>query len=60
MVKYATALRLGTAEQSRLRQDTLLFQQVLAEPTWASRLTDEDRRGLTALFWPGPTATNRC
>ncbi|GAA0279761.1 hypothetical protein GCM10010302_16840 [Streptomyces polychromogenes] len=24
---------------------------VLVEPTWASRLTDEDRRGLTALFW---------
>ncbi|MET8537976.1 Tn3 family transposase [Streptomyces sp. NPDC005065] len=31
--------------------NTLLLQQVLAEPAWASRLTDEDRRGLTALFW---------
>ncbi|MET8957224.1 hypothetical protein ACWEO4_42100 [Streptomyces sp. NPDC004393] len=27
------------------------MQQVLAEPAWASRLSDEDRRGLTALFW---------
>lgn len=31
--------------------DTLLLQQVLTEPAWASRLMDEDRRGLTALFW---------
>ncbi|MCX4821486.1 transposase [Streptomyces sp. NBC_01142] len=30
---------------------TLLLQQVLAEPAWAKKLTDEDRRGLTALFW---------
>ncbi|UXX91174.1 transposase [Streptomyces sp. AD2-2] len=30
--------------------NTLLLQQVLAEPAWASRLSDEDRRGLTALF----------
>ncbi|MCX5327955.1 hypothetical protein [Streptomyces sp. NBC_00140] len=28
-----------------------VVDQVLSEPTWASRLTDEDRRGLTALFW---------
>ncbi|MFE5038950.1 hypothetical protein [Streptomyces sp. NPDC056683] len=27
------------------------MQQVLAEREWASRLSDEDRRGLTALFW---------
>lgn len=26
-------------------------QQVLAEPAWAKRLSDEDRRGSTALFW---------
>ncbi|MER5183960.1 Tn3 family transposase [Streptomyces sp. NPDC002896] len=31
--------------------NTLLLQQVLAEPAWAHKLTDEDRRGLTALFW---------
>ncbi|EGX60665.1 MULTISPECIES: Tn3 family transposase [Streptomyces] len=31
--------------------NTLLLQQVLAEPEWADKLTDEDRRALTALFW---------
>lgn len=31
--------------------NTLLLQQVLAGPTWAKKLTAEDRRGLTALFW---------
>lgn len=31
--------------------NTLLLQNVLAEPKWAKKLTDEDRRGLTALFW---------
>jgi hypothetical protein len=31
--------------------NTLLLQQVLAEPAWAEKLGDEDRRGLTALFW---------
>ncbi|MCQ6553174.1 transposase [Streptomyces sp. C10-9-1] len=31
--------------------NTLLVQQVLADPAWAKKLSDEDRRGLTALFW---------
>ncbi|MEU9858021.1 Tn3 family transposase [Streptomyces sp. NPDC047974] len=31
--------------------NTLLVQQVLAEPAWAKKPNDEDRRGLTALFW---------
>jgi hypothetical protein len=30
---------------------TILVQRVLEEPSWASRLTDEDRRGLSPLFW---------
>ncbi|WP_329191751.1 MULTISPECIES: hypothetical protein [unclassified Streptomyces] len=30
---------------------TLLLQQALAEPAWAKKLSDEDRRGLTALLW---------
>ncbi|MER7694707.1 hypothetical protein [Streptomyces sp. NPDC097610] len=30
---------------------TLLVQQVLPEPAWANNLSDEVRRGLTALFW---------
>jgi hypothetical protein len=33
------------------RANTLLLQQVLAEPAWARKLSDEDQRGLTALFW---------
>ena len=31
--------------------NTLLVQNVLAEPEWAGRLTDADLRGLTPLFW---------
>ncbi|MFH8573247.1 hypothetical protein [Streptomyces sp. NPDC017993] len=31
--------------------NALLLQQVLAERAWAKKLSDEDRRGLTALFW---------
>jgi hypothetical protein len=31
--------------------NTLMVQDVLADPTWADRLTAEDRRGLTPLFW---------
>ncbi|MFB7998835.1 hypothetical protein ACFC4G_39165 [Streptomyces sp. NPDC056002] len=27
------------------------MQQILAEPAWAKKLSDEDRRGLSALFW---------
>ncbi|MER5218589.1 hypothetical protein ABT063_51065 [Streptomyces sp. NPDC002838] len=30
--------------------NTLLLQQVLAE-LWGKKVTDEDRSGLTALFW---------
>ena len=31
--------------------NTLMVQDVLADPTWAGRLTAEDRRGLAPLFW---------
>ncbi|MGX8903921.1 hypothetical protein ACR820_01340 [Streptomyces netropsis] len=31
--------------------NTLLVQQVLAEPAWSKKLSNEDRRGLTALSW---------
>ncbi|GAA0699916.1 hypothetical protein GCM10010193_63270 [Kitasatospora atroaurantiaca] len=27
------------------------MQQVLAEPKWAAKLTDADRRALSPLFW---------
>jgi TnpA family transposase len=31
--------------------NTLLVQKILAEPHWAQRLTDADRRALSPLFW---------
>ncbi len=31
--------------------NTLMLQDVLAEPAWAELLTPADRRGLTPLFW---------
>ena len=31
--------------------NTLLVQQVLADGEWSRRLTDQDRRGLSPLFW---------
>ncbi|MFJ7494484.1 Tn3 family transposase [Streptomyces sp. NPDC097727] len=37
--------------QSSLVYVNMLLQQVLAEPAWAKKISDEDRRGLTALFW---------
>ncbi|WP_326594636.1 Tn3 family transposase [Streptomyces sp. NBC_01803] len=44
-------LALHLLQSSLVHVNTLLLQQVLCEPTWASRLTEEDRRGLIALFW---------
>lgn len=31
--------------------NTLMLQEVLAEPVWGTHMTDEDRRGLTPLFY---------
>jgi hypothetical protein len=31
--------------------NTLLLQQILAEPEWSERMTSEDRRALSPLFW---------
>lgn len=44
-------LALHLLQSALVHVNTLLVQQVLAEPAWAKRLSDEDRRGLTALFW---------
>jgi TnpA family transposase len=30
--------------------NTLMIQDILADPAWAARLTDEDKRGLNPLF----------
>jgi hypothetical protein len=44
-------LALHLFQPSLVHIKTLLLQRVLAEPAWAKKLSDEDRRGLTALFW---------
>lgn len=31
--------------------NTLMVQEVLAEPQWSDSFTPADRRGLTPLFW---------
>jgi hypothetical protein len=31
--------------------NTLMLQDVLADPSWANQLKPADRRGLTPLFW---------
>lgn len=31
--------------------NTLMIQEVLAEPAWETRLTSDDRRGLTPLIY---------
>ncbi|WP_410540489.1 Tn3 family transposase [Streptomyces sp. KL2] len=47
----APMLVLHLLQSALVHVNTLLVQQVLAEPAWAKNLRDEDRRGLTALFW---------
>lgn len=44
-------LALHLLQSALVHVNSLLLQQVLAEPAWAKKLSDEDRRGLTALFW---------
>lgn len=44
-------LALHLLQSALVHVNTLLLQQVLAEPAWAKKLNAEDRRGLTALFW---------
>ncbi|MBB4779073.1 TnpA family transposase [Streptomyces rapamycinicus] len=44
-------LTLHLLQSALVHVNTLLLQQALAEPEWAGRLTAEDRRALTALFW---------
>lgn len=44
-------LVLHLLQSSLVHINTLLRQRVLAEPAWAKKLSDEDRRGLTAIFW---------
>lgn len=45
------ALCLRILQASLVYVNTLMLQDVLAEPDWAGLLTPADRRGLTPLFW---------
>ncbi|GAA2625898.1 MULTISPECIES: Tn3 family transposase [Streptomyces] len=44
-------LVLHLLQSALVHVNTLLLQPVLAERAWAKKLSGEDRRGLTALFW---------
>ena len=50
-------LALHLLQSALVHVNTLLVQEVLADPAWAGRPTDEDRRALTPLFW---TDINPC
>ena len=44
-------LALHLLQSALVHVNTILVQRVLQEPAWADRLTADDRRGLTPLFW---------
>ncbi|MEV4116235.1 Tn3 family transposase [Nonomuraea sp. NPDC049695] len=44
-------LALHLLQSALVHVNTLLMQQVLADPKWAGMLTDADRRALSPLFW---------
>jgi TnpA family transposase len=46
-----SALALHLLQAALTYVNTILVQRVLADSAWRDRLTDADRRGLSALFW---------
>jgi TnpA family transposase len=44
-------LALHLLQSALVHVNTVLIQRVLEDPAWAARLTDEDRRALSPLFW---------
>ena len=44
-------LALHLLQSTLVHVNTLLMERVLDEPTWADKLTDADRRGLSPLYW---------
>jgi TnpA family transposase len=44
-------LTLHLLQSSLVFINTQLLQAVLRDPAWAGKLTEEDRRGLSPLFW---------
>ncbi len=49
--KEVSMLALHLLQAALVHINTLLIQRILAEPAWASRLGDADRRGLSPLSW---------
>jgi TnpA family transposase len=45
------AIALHILQAALVYVNTLMIQDVLAEPAWSDVLTDDDLRGLTPLFW---------
>ncbi|MEV6232678.1 Tn3 family transposase [Saccharopolyspora shandongensis] len=52
-------LALHFLQSSLVFINTLLVQRVLEDPVWEKRLTAEDRRALSALFWTHITPYGR-
>jgi hypothetical protein len=46
-----SVLCLRVLQSALVYVNTLMLQDILAEPEWDGALTVEDRRGLTPLFW---------
>jgi TnpA family transposase len=46
-----SALALHLVQAAIVYLNTRMVQLVVAEPKWQKKLTDADRRGLSALFW---------
>jgi hypothetical protein len=46
-----SVLALHLLQSALVHVNTLLMQQVLADPKWADTLTEADRRTLSPLFW---------
>jgi hypothetical protein len=44
-------LALHLLQSALVHVNTLPMQEVLADPKWADKLTDADRRRLSPLFW---------
>lgn len=44
-------LALHLLQSALVHVNTLLLQQILSEPEWSGRMTGEDRRALSPLFW---------
>jgi len=51
VAQYAVSLKLSPRNLALSYINTLMIQQVLAEPTWQGRLTITDLRALTPLKW---------